>query len=108
MNSISWQDAFLIFKRWRDNHTLVFFAREVSVNGESHARGETGWIMEVESANGIISSSNGEFDLLGAAFEYRDNRDSPFPDAPVDEYEESIEASFEAGETWVFGAMKDV
>jgi hypothetical protein len=108
MNCISWTDAFLIIKRWRDNQSLVLFGW-LGMSGDVPAsKGTTSLISSVDLASGSISNSNGEsFDLLGASFEYTDSRDSPLNDS-FDRYDEFIEVELRDGKWLTLAAMKDV
>jgi hypothetical protein len=89
MNVASWTDAFLIIQRWEDNHSLISFSRIRMTSNGPEGRGQTGTIFSTDKVKGIVRSSSGEdFDLLGAEFEYDDERDSPI-----------LESSFDAEET---------
>jgi hypothetical protein len=81
MKSISWTEAFLILRGWRDAKTLIFIHEIIGEDeqGNPVGSGPSGYIEDVDSASGIIKSSSGmELDLLGASFRYTDERDSPF------------------------------
>ena len=107
MNCISWTDAFLIFKRWRDNQSLVLFGLMGLAGDTLATRGETARVELVDPASGSISSTNGDtFDLLGATFEYRDERDSPFEET-VTGFAEFIEATLPDGRVYTLAAFRD-
>jgi hypothetical protein len=78
MNVASWTDAFLIIQRWEENHSLISFSRIRMTPDGPEGRGQTGMIFSIDKVKGIVLSTSGEeFNLLGAEFEYDDERDSP-------------------------------
>src|SRR5579864_5652220 len=94
----SWDDAFLILKKWRDDGTWLWFGPVIDSAFE-HEQDETTMagasiesvrIKEVDSAAGIVVLDRLEFaewDFTGATFEYSDERhESPFPDASPGQY----------------------
>jgi hypothetical protein len=106
----SWDDAFLIFQKWRDDPDPPLIALMsvtlVESQGEmvSMASGGTGLVIEANSATGKVrvgsdSVRSEEFDLSGATFKYSDSRDSP----PIDgEWECALEATFPDGRILAF------
>ena len=104
----SWDDAFLIFKKWRDDpgppliSVLRVFAQEHIE--ETVMEGGTAYVFEADSASGRIvvgleRSDSQEIDLSGAEFEYSDSRSTPLMDG---KWECSIEAKFPDGTLIVF------
>src|SRR6266481_8955329 len=106
MNSISWQDAFLILKKWRDESTLFVFSEVINWEGEPCAAGSPAVIKSVDDGSGTVETSNGKAELLGAEFSYSGGpSDSPFADSP-DEFACTLAAELPNGRSVVFSELK--
>jgi len=102
----SWDDAFLIFSKWRDERTLLTVFREFSQteHGEMTLSGSTAFILDVNAMDGTVLAgldreTAEDISLLGAEFEYSDPRSSPLVDG---QWECSLEARWPGGEMILF------
>ncbi|MGD0213456.1 MAG: hypothetical protein ABSB87_09500 [Terriglobales bacterium] len=112
----SWEDAFLILNKWRDDPEPPLIA--VMKVGEwpdeqgqttSIAGGVSVFIKETSVSGGTVTVDEAgllsDIDLTGAVFEYSDSRDSPLVDG---DWVCSLVATFPDGEILVFAEHPEV
>ncbi|SRR5258708_4034834 len=97
---VSWTDAFLILKKWRDGdargptpleYSDVISGEDLQGESISMAWGIRPVAISAVSVGSVTlffkeSQESREMELLGASFKYEDSRNSPFPDSSEDEY----------------------
>jgi hypothetical protein len=111
MNMASWDDAFLIFDKWRDDPgpPLISVLRPVQLHGDTILNGGTGFVRAVDPHRGIVlvemDAEIEEIDLSGASFEYSDPRSSPLVDG---KWECSLEARFPDGSMILFAQKTEL
>jgi len=104
---VSWGDAFLILKKWRDESTLLEYSEVIpweSPQGETIAMARGGWSARVAevSPGGVKilledSRETRDWELIGASFEYMDSRESPFLESPTSSLVCALEIEFSDG-----------
>jgi hypothetical protein len=116
----TWDEAFLIFKKWRDESSLVVlmtvteFGKGEAGDPVYFAGGPTVRIKEVlRPERTLLISEEGEtgstpIDLNGGEFEYRDTRQSPFPGISVEGWICFVEVTFGDRPPLVFGELRDL
>lgn len=114
MNTASWDEAFLIFKKWRGdpNPALISVLRVFNQEHieETVMGGGTAQVVEVDSASGRITvglagADSEEIDLSGAEFEYDDMRSTGLIDG---QWECTLAARFPDGTLIVFAEVPSV
>lgn len=116
----SWDEAFLILKKWRDEETWLWFGpivdSESGLSAQLHdsttltASIESVRTKDVDPDSGNVildRPESAEWNFTGATFEYSDERESPFPDASPGQYPCSLEVTFPDGFKLVFAEMQE-
>ncbi len=112
----SWEDAFLILNKWRDDPEppLISFMKVADWSGPqgetiSIASGVSVFIRETSVAKGTVTIDEAgvlsNVDLSGATFEYSDSRDSPLVDG---DWVCSLVATFPDGKILIFAEYPEV
>lgn len=113
MKSITWDDAFLIFGKWRSEETSVGFMKLSSVdiqNGTARLdRSATIRVLACSQQQGTITlelhGTPTRCGFYGATFRYADERDSPFMDGQAKSHPCTLEVTFPGGQIWIFDEM---
>ncbi|MGO9228657.1 MAG: hypothetical protein ACLQKA_05530 [Bryobacteraceae bacterium] len=110
----SWDEAFLILKKWRDDpgppEINVLREFEQAHLAETVMSGGTVHVLRVDEVSGLVSvgwegAVTEEIDLTGAVFEYADPRSTRLIDG---NWECSLEATFPDGTLIVFAELPPV
>ena len=114
---VSWEEAFLIFNKWRDDPgpPLISLLRESALfssqeQDQKILSGGTVHVLAADATSGVVTlgltpKSAEDIDLSGATFRYSDPRDTRLVDG---EWECSLEAILPDGTLIVFAEWPSV
>jgi hypothetical protein len=114
MKQVSWDEAFLILKKWQSRESWVV-AGEVerwTTQGETTSifRGIPARIFDADPSMGYVKlGDEREFALVGASFKFSDFENTPFAAGNLgpDKFESQLEAVFPDSHLLVFAKLWD-